>query len=287
MGWESILETAIGVGGSLLGGSMSSAAMLEANQQNIAFARENRAWQEMMSNTAHQRETKDLIAAGLNPILSATGGRGATTPTGAQATIQAAPHMGEAVQQASRMLAMDIPKLQADIQLAQAHSAKADADRRNVDADTVLKLQESGRSDDRTKALLAGIKQTEQATATSSAQEVQLRTQTQRTEQEVAILKTITPFITEGGTAIRQIIDHLKTGGPIGDAAADLVQSVKRKMAEYEDKLGAFQTKVDNIPRYIYDLVKKHASSLLERLNSTNDATPTFDPDKQRGRSIQ
>lgn len=55
-------------------------------EYNAKQAQINRDWQEKMSNTAHQREVKDLLAAGLNPVLSAMNGAGATTPSGASAS---------------------------------------------------------------------------------------------------------------------------------------------------------------------------------------------------------
>lgn len=54
------------------------------NAFNAEQAQKQMDFQKMMSDTSHQREVKDLVAAGLNPILSANGG--ASTPSGASAS---------------------------------------------------------------------------------------------------------------------------------------------------------------------------------------------------------
>lgn len=101
---------AAGVGGalSLLGGERRNAAQKAASQKQMDF-------QERMSNTAHQRQIKDLRAAGLNPILSAKYG-GASSPAGAMAQLQDT--LTPAVS-----TAMSVMKTGADVNLKEAQTA--------------------------------------------------------------------------------------------------------------------------------------------------------------------
>lgn len=74
-----------GLAGPIIGGLFGRAGQNSANEANLQIARENRAWQERMSNTANQRAARDLEAAGLNRILAL--GRPASTPAGNIATM--------------------------------------------------------------------------------------------------------------------------------------------------------------------------------------------------------
>ena len=106
----------------------------DTNAQNRELAAENTAFQERMSNTAYQRQVKDLEASGLNPMLAYVKGGGASTPSGTVMPMQNAVSAGLSSAESS----IRVSKGAADVENVGADTINKRAQRYLLEAQTGL-----------------------------------------------------------------------------------------------------------------------------------------------------
>lgn len=121
--------------GALLQGGLSFLGQSQANKANARQAQNQMDFQSQMSNTAYQRGTKDMMDAGLNPMLAYSQG-GASAPGGASSTIQDAitPAVSNARQ--GQMQKQQLLNLGLTNEQLAAQTENINAQRRATDAQT-------------------------------------------------------------------------------------------------------------------------------------------------------
>lgn len=112
-----LLPAIVSAAGSLFGGE-------RRNDSQEAQSAAQMAFQERMSNTAHQREMADLRAAGLNPMLTGKYG-GSSTPQGAMAQIEDTLTPAINTGMAAATTRANLDKIKAETEQAMAHAEQA------------------------------------------------------------------------------------------------------------------------------------------------------------------
>lgn len=125
------------LGSSLGGAGLGLATSLYSASQSRNAAKQQQRYERDMSDTAHQREVKDLRAAGLNPVLSGMGGSGASTPQGATAQV---PDHSQSVQKGLDALRLkkEIKETDSRIKLNEKLGNKAQAETANTNTINAL-----------------------------------------------------------------------------------------------------------------------------------------------------
>jgi len=176
----SVVTPLVGAAGSFLGqtsANNANAQLMElGNAFNAAEAEKDRAFQTHQRETQYQTAVKDLMAAGLNPMLAYTQG-GAKPTSGAQAASTAPPRMENALGNAANSAATSAMALNNVMQnrLIEAQIVKTDTESDNIQADTVNKLDTNPNIKAEYKRILSDLALKDTASQLNSAMELNQR----------------------------------------------------------------------------------------------------------------
>jgi hypothetical protein len=184
-------------------GNLAATGM--TNQANAQQASQAQAFSERMSNTAYQRSTADMKAAGINPILAFSQG-GASSPVGQQATMQA-PDVGK-IGEAAISTAFEKKRL--DAELANKNSSTT-----LNSAATMTELERSKKeaSSAKSEALIA---QALEANQPAKLTEAKTRAKAAKADLDHATLTNITRKIGENLGNINPLKGVINIGGGQG-----------------------------------------------------------------------
>jgi len=217
----------LGVAGSLLGGLFGGNSQSKANKTNVRLQREQQDWEERISGTSYQRGTKDMLAAGLNPMLAFSQG-GASTPSVSAATVQPEMAISEGIHSAANkaMLALQAEKYKAEIDNIKASTQQTGATTSGIMLENVIKGQDSSAQGLRYRL------ETQNLSAQKIYKEIEGLIETNRMKKNEAVqFERVMPFLLQLAKADAQIREQ---GIPEAEANAKLW----KQLEQFGDKQG-------------------------------------------------